>query len=238
MPCYCGRGIQNGVLSALPEDEYLRLLPNLKLIKLSFGHVLYEANSRLESAYFPTTSVISLVYTMKDGATAELGTVGRDGILGLPIVLGGTLMPSSAVTQIAGEAVSVKARVLRDEICRGGELLRLLLSYTQAFITQLSQTAVCNRLHSIEQRLCRWLLLCQDRTDSSEFFLTQEFIAQMLGARRESVTVAAGHLQDEDLIQYCRGHIRIINRRGLEANACECYEVIRTNVWATATRKL
>jgi len=217
----------NDILSALPEDEYQRLLPSFRPVTLSLGQVVHESDERLEFIYFPITSILSLVYTTENGRTAEIGVIGNDGMLGVALVLGGNTMPHHAITQIAGRAIAVRANVVQNEFRLGNHLQHLILRYIQSLFTQVSQTAVCNRLHSMEQRLSRWLLLCQDRTRSTELQLTQELISQMLGGRRESVTVAAGHLQDAGIIQYARGHIRILDRGRLEAASCECYGVLR-----------
>jgi CRP-like cAMP-binding protein len=220
------RSSENRLLISLPVDERKRLLPNLERVTFALGDVICEPRVPLNYAYFPTTSVVSFLYTMVDGATAEMGLVGNDGMVGVALILGGKTTPNRAVVQIAGDAVRMRANLLTQEFARGGPFQFSLLCYTQTFITQISQTAVCNRLHSITERLSRWLLLCHDRAGSDELPLTQEFIANMLGARRESVTVAAGHLQDADLIRYARGHIWIIDRERLEARACECYQVV------------
>ena len=188
---------------------------------------MYESGARLDYIYFPTTSVVSLLYMMEDGSVAEAGLAGNDGVVGVALFLGGDTTPNRAVVQLAGGAIRMKAKVLQWEFRRGGALQQLLLRYTQALITQISQTAACNRLHSVEQRLCRWLLLCHDRAESNELFMTQEFLSNMLGGRRESVTVAAGRLHHLGLIDYSRGHIKILNRRGLEATVCECYRVVK-----------
>jgi CRP-like cAMP-binding protein len=217
----------NHLLALLSKSEYERILPQLVPVTLSLGEVLYEAGGRSEYVFFPTSAVISLLQTMEDGSTAEVGLTGNDGIVGIALFLGGDTTPNRAVAQVAGTAFKMKAKVLREEFARGGSFQQLLLRYTQALITQISQTAVCNRLHSVEKRLCRWLLLSRDRVDSNELQMTQEFISNMLGGRRESVTVAAARLQDDGLIQYSRGHITILDRRGLEATACECYRIVR-----------
>lgn len=219
--------VGNEILSALPQDEYQRLLANFRPITFSLGQVVHENSQRLDTIYFPVTSVLSLVYTTESGPTAEIGVIGSDGMLGIALILGGNTMPHRAVTQIAGRAIAVRANVIQNEFSHGQRLQQAILRYTQALLTQVSQTAVCNRLHSMEQRLSRWLLLCQDRTRSSDLQLTQEFISQMLGARRESVTVAAGRLQDAGIIQYSRGRISILDRSGLETTACECYGVVK-----------
>jgi CRP-like cAMP-binding protein len=216
------------LLSALPAQDYERLLPYLQPVTFPLGKVVYESGGRLGSVYFTTTAVVSLLYTMADGATVEMGLAGNDGVVGVALFLGGDTTPNQAVVQITGGAVRMKAEVLQAEFARGGALQHALLRYTQALITQIAQTAVCNRLHPVEKRLCRWLLLCHDRVQSDELRMTQQFIANMLGERRESVTVAAGCLQDAGLIQYARGHIKIINRKGLEAAVCECYPIVKT----------
>jgi CRP-like cAMP-binding protein len=196
-------------------------------VTFALGEVLYEPGGHLDHMYFPTTAVVSLLYTMENGSTAEMGLAGNDGVVGVALFLGGDTTPNRAVVQIGGSAFRMKAKVLREEFARGGPFQRVLLRYTQTLITQISQTAVCNRLHAVEQRLCRWLLLCHDRVQSDELEMTQEFIANMLGGRRESVTVAAGHLQDAGWIHYARGHISILDRKGLEGAVCECYRIVR-----------
>jgi CRP-like cAMP-binding protein len=220
----------NRLLEALSIPEYERLSPYLQSVTLPLGKVLYESGSRLEYVYFPTTSIVSLVYIMKDGATAETGLAGDDGMVGIALFLGGNTMPNRAVVQIAGGALRLEGKVLLHEFARGGALQRRLLLYTQALVTQISQTAVCNRVHPLEKRLCRWLLMCLDRVKGDELRMTQEFISYMLGGRREGVTVAAGHLQDAKLLRYSRGHITILDRRGLEAHACECYRIVRSEL--------
>jgi CRP-like cAMP-binding protein len=218
----------NQLLTALPFADRERVLPLLERVELSLGDVVYEAGGRLEHAYFPTSAVVSMLYTMEDGATAEMARCGSDGVVGVSLFLGGDTTPNRAVVQIAGGAVRMRARALQAEFARGGPMQLLLLRYTQALITQISQTAVCNRLHPVEKRLCRLLLMSHDRSASNELFMTQELIANMLGGRRESITVAAAHLQDAGLIRYSRGHIRILDRAGLERAACECYRVVRS----------
>jgi CRP-like cAMP-binding protein len=217
----------NRILGGLPPGDRERILRSLQPVTFALGKVLYESGAQMEHIYFPTTSVVSLLYTMEDGTTAEMGLAGNDGIVGVALFLGGDTTPNRAVVQVAGEAFKMTAKTLREEFARGGPLQRVLLRYTQALITQISQTAVCNRLHPVEKRLCRWLLLCHDRVDSDELQMTQEFISNMLGGRRESVTVAAGHLQDAGLIHYSRGQISILDRKGLEATTCECYGIVR-----------
>lgn len=220
----------NFLLSTLPSDDYQRLRPHLQPVSFTLGDTIYELGCAPEYVYFPTDCVASLLYTTSDGLTAEMGLTGNDGVVGIALFLGGDTTPNRAVVQIAGGASRLKASVLRAEFARGGPLQRLLLRYTQGLITQISQTAVCNRLHSVEKRLCRWLLLCRDRVQCDELVMTQEFIANMLGGRRESVTVAAGRLQDAGLIQYSRGHIHIVDRKGLETAVCECYQTVKTEV--------
>ena len=222
------RGLSgNRLLARLPRDEYERILPHLERVSFSLGEVVYESGGQMAHVYFPTSSIVSLLYVMENGSSAEMGVTGNDGLVGIALFMGGDSMPNRAVVQSAGGAVRMRAKVLQDEFKRGGAFQRLLLRYTQALITQMSQTAVCNRLHAIEQQLCRWLLLSRDRLDSDELVMTQELIANMLGVRREGVTAAAGRLQEQGLISYVRGRIRILDRPGLEAVVCECYRVVR-----------
>jgi len=218
---------QNHLLDALPKTEYERLLPHLELISMPLGEVLYESGGRLKHVYFPTTSIISLLYVMEDGSSAEIAVVGNEGILGISLFMGGETTPSRAVVQSAGYGYRLKSQLLKDEFNRNGPVLRLLLRYTQALITQMAQTAVCNRHHSVEQQLCRWLLLSIDRLAKDELTMTQELIANMLGVRREGVTEAAGKLQRAGLIDYSRGRIKVIDRLGLEKRSCECYQVVK-----------
>lgn len=217
----------NHLLSALPLEERNRLLPYLESVTFTLGDVVYEPGGRMEHVFFPTSSIVSLVYTTENGSTAEMALAGNDGVVGVGLFLGGDTTPSRAVVQVAGGALKLRAKPLHEEFSRDGAFQQLLLRYTQALITQVSQTAVCNCLHSMEKRLCRWLLLSLDRIQSDELPMTQEFISYMLGGRRATVTVAARHLQDEGLIRYARGHIRILDRDGLEATACECYRIVR-----------
>jgi CRP-like cAMP-binding protein len=219
--------IQNLLLAALPPEELKSLSPHLQEVSFSLGEVVYEIAGRLEYVYFPTTSIVSLLYTMENGATAEMGLTGNDGVVGIALFMGGGTMPNRAVIQSAGGALRMKVKALQDAFAQGGKFQQLLLRYTQALITQISQTAVCNRLHSVEQQLCRWLLLSHDRLSGDELIMTQELIADMLGVRREGVTVAAGHLQDAGTISYVRGHIKILDRAKLEDTVCECYRVVR-----------
>jgi CRP-like cAMP-binding protein len=219
--------VENRLLAALPGEEYDRLLPQLHQVSFDLGQVVYEFGGHLDYVYFPTTAIVSLLYTMENGSSAEMGLTGNDGVVGIALFMGGGTMPNRAVVQSAGGAVRMKARVLQDEFARGGKFQHVLLRYTQALITQISQTAVCNRLHSVEQQLCRWLLLSHDRVKTDELIMTQELIADMLGVRREGVTVAAGRLQDSGAIRYVRGHIKILDRKKLEATVCECYRVVK-----------
>ena len=218
---------QNHLLDALPGGDYMRLKSQLELIPMALGQVLYEPGGRLRYVYFPTTSIVSLLYVMEDGASAEIAVVGNEGMLGISLFMGGETTPSHAVVQSAGYGVRLKAQLLKDEFARFGPMMHLLLRYTQALITQMSQTAVCNRHHSVDQQLCRWLLLSLDRLATNELSMTQELIANMLGVRREGVTEAAGKLQDAGLIRYQRGKITVLNRPRLEARSCECYQVVK-----------
>jgi CRP-like cAMP-binding protein len=217
----------NRLLGRLPPEELGRLLPHLGCVALKLGEVIYESGGRQSYIYFPTTAIISLLYLMENGSSAEMGVAGKEGLVGAALFMGGDTVPNRAVVQSAGGALRMRAKALQGEFARGGEFQRLLLRYTQALMTQMSQTAVCNRLHTIEQQLCRWLLLSHDRLDSDELVMTQELIANMLGVRREGVTAAAGRLQERGLISYVRGRIRILDRRGLEAAVCECYGVVK-----------
>lgn len=219
--------VENRLLASLNDEEYKRLVPHLEQLSFPLGEVVYESGGQLDYVYFPTTAIVSLLYIMENGATAEMGLAGNEGVVGIALFMGGNTMPNRAVVQSAGRAIRMKARVLQDEFARGGQFQRSLLLYTQALITQISQTAVCNRLHSVEQQLCRWLLLSHDRVKADELIMTQELIADMLGVRREGVTVAAGRLQDLGAINYVRGHIKIIDRAKLEATVCECYRVVK-----------
>ena len=219
---------QSHLLAALPAVDYARVLPDLELIRLGLGDVLYESGAKLRYVYFPTTSIVSLLYVLEGGESAEIAIVGNEGVLGISLFMGGESTPSRAVVQSAGHGFRLKAKVLKNEFGRFGPMMHLLLRYTQALITQMSQTAVCNRHHSIDQQLCRWLLLSLDRLESNELSMTQELIANMLGVRREGVTEAAGKLQNAGLIRYHRGRITVLDRPGLEARACECYQVVKT----------
>jgi CRP-like cAMP-binding protein len=219
---------QNHLLAALPVPECERLYPHLELVPLPLGEVLYESGDQLQHVYFPILSIVSLLYVMADGASAEIAVVGNEGIIGIALFMGGETMPNRAVVQSAGHAYRLKGQLLKEEFNRAGELQHLLLRYTQALLTQMSQTAVCNRHHSVDQQLCRWLLLSLDRLPSNQLTMTQELIANMLGVRREGVTEAAGKLQSDGLINYSRGRITVLDRPRLEARACECYQVVKT----------
>jgi CRP-like cAMP-binding protein len=218
---------KNHLLAVVPEAEWLRLGPHLVRIDMPLGQVVYESGDRLDHVYFPTTSIVSLLYVMEDGASAEIAIVGNEGLIGIALFMGGETTPSRAIVQSAGEAYRLDARILKEEFHRAGPVQRLLLRYTQALITQMAQTAVCNRHHSIDQQLCRWLLLSIDRLPSNELKMTQELIANMLGVRRSGVTEAALKLQDAGLIRYSHGHIEVLDRPGLEKRVCECYGVVR-----------
>jgi CRP-like cAMP-binding protein len=219
--------LDNHLLAALPAADFARLEPNLKRVALPLGDVLYESGERLTKVFFPTTSIISLHYVMRDGASGEIAGVGNEGILGISLFMGGQSTPSRALVQTGGDAWCIEARLLMAEFDRGGALLRLLLRYSQALITQMAQTGACNRHHSVEQQLCRWLLLTLDRVPGDDLVMTQELIAGMLGVRRESVTEAAGRLKQVGLISYRRGHIRVLDRPGLQSQVCECYAVVK-----------
>jgi CRP-like cAMP-binding protein len=214
------------ILRDLAPQDRLRLVAALKPVSFELGDVISEPGQRLDHIYFPTTAVVSSLYTTEEGETAEMGLIGNDGVVGVSLFLGGEATPNQATVVVAGDALRLEAQALRKEFAAGGTLQALLLRYTQAYITQISLTAVCNRLHAVEQRLCRWLLMCHDRVDRDDLQMTQEFISNVLGGRRETVTVAAGRLQDAGLIRYSRGHIAIVDRKGLEAAACECYPAV------------
>jgi len=219
--------MQNHILAALPAAEFERLLPYLEYVPMPLGEVLYESGGRLQHVYFPTNSIVSLSYVLMDGASAEIAVVGNEGIVGISLFMGGETTPSRAVVQSAGHGYRLKAQLLKNEFNRAGPMLHLLLRYTQALITQMTQTAVCNRHHSVEQQVCRRLLLSLDRLNSDSLAMTQELIANMLGVRREGVTEAAGHLQRAGLISYSRGRIDVLDRPGLEKAVCECYGVVK-----------
>ncbi len=217
----------NHLLAALAGPEWQRWQPLLEHVELPLGHVLYEPGKTLSHMYFPTTAIISLLYVMENGASAEIAVVGNDGLVAVSMFMGGGSTPSRAVVQSAGHGFRLKAKDMKDEFDRGGPVLHLLLRYTQALITQMSQTAVCNRHHSLDQQLCRWLLLSLDRLESDELVMTQELIANMLGVRREGVTESATKLQAAGLIRYSRGRIFVLDRPGLEKRTCECYAVVK-----------
>lgn len=221
---------QNHLLAALLDNEFNRLAPHLELIPMPLGDVLSESGSKLSYVYFPTTAIISMHYLLENGGSSEIAGVGNEGVFGISLFMGGDTTPSRAVVQTGGFGYRLKARILVDEFNRAGPVMRLLLRYTQALITQMSQTAVCNRHHSVDQQLCRWLLLTLDRLPNNELTITQELIANMLGVRREGVTEAAGKLQTAGYIRYRRGHITVLDRRGLERSVCECYQVVKKEV--------
>jgi CRP-like cAMP-binding protein len=221
---------ENFLLAALPAAELQRLLPHLEPVPLPLGSAVYESGDRLAHVYFPTDGIVSLLYVMENGASAEIAVTGREGVVGISLFMGGESTPSRAIVQSAGHAYRMGAQVLKREFERGGELQHLLLRYTQALITQMSQTAVCNRHHTIDQQLCRWLLMSLDRLPSNELHMTQELMANMLGVRREGVTEAAGRLQDAGLILYHRGRITVLDRMQLEQRVCECYAVVKREV--------
>jgi CRP-like cAMP-binding protein len=218
---------QNHLLAAFPADEYARVADDLEWVAMPLGQVLSESGGRMQHVYFPTTCIVSLLYVLEDGSSAEIGVVGNEGIVGISLFMGGNTTPSRAVVRSAGHGYRLRAGLLQQEFNRGGAVMRLLLRYTQSLITQMTQTAVCNRHHSVEQQLCRALLLSLDRMPSNSLTMTQELIASMLGVRREGVTEAAGHLQKAGLIRYSRGHIDVLDRPGLEKAVCECYAVVK-----------
>jgi CRP-like cAMP-binding protein len=218
----------NDLLAALPPIVWERWLPQLEPVDLALGKVLYESGGTMSHVYFPTTAIVSLLYVMEDGASAEIAVVGNEGIVGVSLFMGGGSTPSRAVVQSAGQGFRLRAEMLKDEFGKAGPVMHLLLRYTQALITQMAQTAVCNRHHSLDQQLCRWLLLSLDRLHGDELVMTQELIANMLGVRRVGVTDAALKLQRAGLIRYVRGHITVLDREGLEKRTCECYAVVKT----------
>jgi CRP-like cAMP-binding protein len=226
LPDRSGTG-QNHLLAVLPKSESDRLFPHLELVPLLLGEALYESGDMLNHVYFPTTSIVSLLYVLENGASAEIAVVGNEGIVGIALFMGGETVPNRAVVQSEGHAYRLKGQLLKEEFSRAGALQHLLLRYTLALLSQMAQTAVCNRHHTVDQQLCRWLLLSHDRLPSNELSMTQELIANMLGVRREGVTEAAGKLQTAGLIHYSRGRITVIDRQGLEARVCECYDVVR-----------
>jgi CRP-like cAMP-binding protein len=217
----------NFLLAALPDPEWERWRPLLERVEMPLGQVLYESGATLTHVYFPTTAIVSLLYVMENGSSAEIAVVGNEGLVGISLFMGGESTPSRAVVQSAGQGLRLQAQLMKDEFNRAGPVLHLMLRFTQALITQMSQTAVCNRHHSLDQQLCRWLLLSLDRLRTNELAMTQELIANMLGVRREGVTEAALKLQEAGLISYARGHITVIDRAGLEKRTCECYAVVK-----------
>jgi len=217
----------NHLLAALPESEWQRWLPQLEAVSLPLGEVLYEPGTTLSHVYFPTTAIVSLLYVMENGASAEIAVVGNEGLVGISLFMGGESTPSRAVVQSAGRGFRLPAEALKEEFAHAGPVMHVLLRYTQALITQMAQTAVCNRHHSLDQQLCRWLLLSLDRLSGNELVMTQELIANMLGVRREGVTEAALKLQAAGMIRYARGRIRVLDRAGLEQRTCECYAVVK-----------
>ena len=221
---------RNRLLALLPADTFERLRPHLSPVDLTAGQAIYDSGRPADWIYFPTTAVVSFVHTTQSGATTEVGLVGNEGVLGLALLLGAKSLPDGAMVQITGQALRCRGEVVAAEFWRGGAFQHLLLRYLQTLITQISQTAACNQMHSVEQRLCRWLLLCLDRVESDCLTMTQEFLSGMLGDRRESVTLAAGNLQSLGLIQYARGRMLVLNRAGLEGRSCECYQVVRTEI--------
>jgi CRP-like cAMP-binding protein len=221
---------QNHLLAALPAEEFERLSGRLELVPMRLGDALYEPGRQLEHAYFPISAIVSLLYVTRTGASSEIAGVGPEGIVGIPLFMGGNTTPSSAVVRTAGHAYRLAARVLAEEFMRGGAVQRLLLTYTQALITQTCQTAACNRHHSIEQQLSRWLLWTVDRLPTQQLTMTQDLVASLLGVRRESITEAAGHLQQVGLIRYRRGHIEVLDRTGLQSHACECYAAVKNEM--------
>lgn len=222
-----GNPRDNRLLAALPSDDWIRLAPHLKPAPMHLGAAVYESGGAQDYVYFPTTAIVSLLYVLADGASAEIAVVGLEGLVGVALFMGGETTPSRAVVSSAGWAFRLRGQLLKDEFQRGGAMQHLLLRYTQTLLTQMAQTAVCNRHHSIDQQLCRWLLLSLDRLPSSDVTMTQELIASMLGVRREGVTEAAGKLQAAGLIQYQRGQISVLDRGGLESRCCECYAVVK-----------
>ncbi|GGY08513.1 Crp/Fnr family transcriptional regulator [Litchfieldella qijiaojingensis] len=219
--------MKNQLLAALPRVEYERLRPRLEPVTLSLGEALYESGGVMRHVYFPTDAIVSLLCVMEDGDSTEIAVVGNEGIVGISLFMGGETTPSRAIVQSAGHAYRLRGQFLKDEFYRAGSLQGLLLRYTQALITQMAQTAVCNRHHTVDQQLCRWLLLSLDRLSTNELVMTQELIANMLGVRREGVTESAGKLQKAGLIAYHRGHITVLDRPGLESRVCECYAVVK-----------
>jgi len=226
-PAYQPDPRQNHLLAVLPDEEKVRIFPQLELVPMPLGEAVCEPGIPMRHVYFPTSSIVSLLYVMEDGASAEIAVVGNEGIVGISVFMGGETTTSRAVVQSAGHAYRLKGQLLKDAFFRAGPMQLLLLRYTQALLTQMAQTAVCNRHHSVDQQLCRWLLLSLDRLPTNELIMTQELIANMLGVRREGVTESAGNLQRAGLIHYSRGKITVLDRPGLEARVCECYQVVK-----------
>ncbi len=218
---------ENRLLASLPQKEWSQWLPHLEVVDMPLGNVLYESGGTLAHAYFPTTAIVSLLYVMEDGGSAEIAVVGYEGIVGVSLFMGGESTPSRAVVQSAGTGYRLRSDVMKEAFNRAGPVLHLLLRYTQALLTQMAQTAVCNRHHTLDQQLCRWLLLSLDRLRSNELVMTQELIANMLGVRREGVTEAAGRLHKAGVIRYQRGRISVLDRHKLEQRTCECYAVVK-----------
>ena len=218
--------LKNHLLAALPQSEFVRIEPSLESVSLALGEVLYESGDRMTHVYFPTTAIISLLYIMQNGATAEIGIAGNNGLVGIALFMGGETTSNRAVVQSGGDAARMKAADVRTAFELGGVFQSVLLRYTQSLMTQISQTAVCNRLHSVEQQLCRWLLINHDQLQTDKLVMTHDLIANMLGVRREGVSIAAHHLQEAGLIRYVRGTIIVLDRKGLERAVCECYKVV------------
>lgn len=218
--------LKNHLLAALPKEEFVRLEPDLESVSLPLGDVIYESGDKMTHIYFPTTAIISMLYIMENGATAEIGIAGNNGLIGSALFMGSKSTSSRAVVQSTGDAIRIKAKPLQTEFDRGGLFQKLLLRYTQSLMTQISQTAVCNRLHTVDQQLCRWLLINHDQLENDKLVMTQELIANMLGVRREGVTIAAKKLQEKGLIKYSRGTITMLDRKGLEKASCECYQIV------------
>lgn len=219
---------QNHLLASLPVEDFKRIELHLKLVTLKLGDVLHESGGSIHAVYFPITAIVSKLNLLADGGSAEIAVIGNEGVVGMALFMGGETTTNRAVVQSAGVAYRLSSKIIKDEFTRGGPMQHLLLRFTQALMTQMTQTAICNRHHSVDQQLCRWLLLSLDRLASNELVMTQELIANMLGVRREGVTEAAGKLQQADLIAYSRGHITVIDRKGLEDRCCECYAVVKT----------
>jgi CRP-like cAMP-binding protein len=218
--------LKNHLLAALPQEEFDRIETDFELVSLPLGTVIYESGDKMTHVYFPTTAIVSMLYIMENGGTAEIGIAGNNGLIGSALFMGSESTPSRAIVQSGGDAIRIKAGPLRSEFARGGLFQRLLLRYTQTLMTQISQTAVCNRLHTVDQQLCRWLLINHDQLETNKLVMTQELIANMLGVRREGVTIAAQKLQERGLIKYSRGVITMTDRKGLESASCECYRIV------------